>query len=105
MQNALGNPWRPSSGGLVSFVKCLQIERQGWGSEAVPVGGVMAIFSCPACGGHAFKLSLDLKQAHCEDCKLPLGSWQELRARIKQNLRPSRPTPHGAEESTEMTGL
>ncbi len=50
----------------------------------------MAVFSCPACGGHAFKLSADLKQARCEDCRRPLGSWQELRGKLKANIRPPR---------------
>ena len=66
------------------------------------MGAYMSIFSCSACGGYAFKLSLDLKQAHCEDCKTSLGSWQELRAKIKQNLRPTRPTLRVHTESTEM---
>ena len=47
----------------------------------------MAIFSCLACGSHAFRLSADLKQAECEQCKTPLGSWQMLRTKIHQNLR------------------
>ena len=47
----------------------------------------MTIFSCSACGGHAFRLSADLKQAHCEDCNRFLGGWTELKAKIKQNLR------------------
>ena len=51
-----------------------------------PGVGVMAVFLCPACGGHAFRLSADLEQAHCENCRLPLGSWQELRVRIKRKL-------------------
>ena len=51
----------------------------------------MTIFSCSACGGHAFKLSPDLKQAHCEDCKRSLGSWEELRAKIEQSLRGAQP--------------
>ena len=46
----------------------------------------MAMFTCAACGGHAFKLSADLTQTHCGDCRLPLGSWQSLRAEIKQKL-------------------
>ena len=56
--------------------------------EAAPTGWMMTAFSCSACGGHAFKLSVDLKQAHCADCEKALGSWQTLRAAIKQNLRP-----------------
>ncbi len=48
----------------------------------------MTIFSCSACGSHAFRLSADLKQAECEQCKTPLGSWQVLRTKIQQNLRP-----------------
>ncbi len=43
----------------------------------------MAVFSCPECGGRAFKLSTDLKQAYCDKCKLSLGSWQELKSRLK----------------------
>jgi RNase P subunit RPR2 len=66
------------------------------------MGVLMSIFSCSACGGHAFKLSADLKQAHCEDCKTYLGSWQTLRAKLKQNLRPTRPTLRVYTESTEM---
>ncbi len=60
--------------------------------EAASVGVFMSIFSCSACGGHAFTLSADLKQAHCEDCKTYLGSWQTLRAKLKQNLHSSQPT-------------
>ncbi len=62
----------------------------------------MAVFSCPACGGHSFKLSADFQEAYCEDCKLPLRSWLELKARIKQNWPRSRPLPRGDVESTEM---
>jgi hypothetical protein len=65
----------------------------------------MSAFSCSACGGHSFNLSADLKQAHCGDCKSSLGSWQALRAKIKQNLRPlPRPLP-GQAERTEMLRL
>ncbi len=63
---------------------------------------IMSVFTCTACGSHAFRLSADLKQAHCEDCKSYLGDWQTLRAKIKQNLRPSRPTLRVYTESTEM---
>ncbi len=62
----------------------------------------MTIFSCSACGSHAFRLSADLKQAHCEDCKVYLGDWQTLRAKIKQNLRPTHPVLRVHVESTEM---
>jgi RNase P subunit RPR2 len=47
----------------------------------------MAIFSCSACGSHAFRLSPDLKQAECDQCRTPLGSWLTLRAKIQHNLR------------------
>ncbi len=63
---------------------------------------IMSVFTCAACGSNAFRLSADLKQAHCEDCKSYLGDWQTLRAKIKQNLRPSRPTLRVHTESTEM---
>ncbi len=63
----------------------------------------MTIFSCTACGSHAFRLSADLKQAHCEDCKLSLGSWEELRAKIRQNLRPLSSTLRMRVGSTETT--
>jgi hypothetical protein len=49
----------------------------------------MSIFSCSACGGHSFKLSAGLKQAHCEDCKMYLGSWHALRTKIKKNIQSS----------------
>lgn len=58
----------------------------------------MTIFSCSACGGHAFRLSADLKKAHCGDCKRTLGSWEELRAKIDQKLHASQPrAPTSAE--------
>ncbi len=60
--------------------------------EAASVGVVMSIFSCSACGGHAFNLTADLKRAHCLDCKTDLGNWQTLRAKLKQNLHSSQPT-------------
>ena len=63
----------------------------------------MAIFSCPACGSHAFRLTADLKQAQCERCKTSLGSWQELRTRIQQHLRPSQPHQFAAVECSGMT--
>ena len=43
-----------------------------------------------------------MKQAHCEDCKAYLGDWQTLRAKIKQNLRPTHPVLRVHVESTEM---
>ena len=63
----------------------------------------MAIFSCPACGSHAFQLTADLKQAQCERCKASLGSWQELRSRIQQNLRPSQAHQFALAECTGTT--
>ncbi len=56
------------------------------------MGVVMSIFSCSACGGHAFNLTADLKHAHCLDCKADLGNWQTLRAKLQQNLHSSQPT-------------
>ena len=53
----------------------------------------MTVFSCPTCGSHTFMLSADLKQTACEDCKVPLGSWRLMRARLKQNLRLSQAGP------------
>ncbi len=56
-----------------------------------PLLGVdtVTIFSCTTCGSHAFRLSAGMKQAYCEDCNSSLGSWQTLRAKIKQNLHAS----------------
>ncbi len=53
----------------------------------------MGVFSCPACGGRAFQLSADLKQAHCGDCGHPLGSWLEVRAKISPHTLRPQPDP------------
>ncbi len=63
----------------------------------------MTIFSCPVCGSHGFRLSADLKQAQCERCKTPLGSWQALRTKLQQKLRPLQPHELALVECTGQT--
>ncbi len=63
----------------------------------------MSMFSCPACSGHAFQLSSDLKQARCKRCEASLGSWQALRVRIQRNLRPLQARQLALVECNEMT--
>jgi hypothetical protein len=92
LMNFPGTPWRPSSSSLASFSEAPPDRASGVGLGDRFCGVLtMTAFSCAACGSHAFRLSADLRQAHCEQCKLPLGSWQALRAKIKQNLRPLQP--------------
>ncbi len=78
---------------------------RGGARRLLPRVGVMAVFSCPACGGHSFKLSADFQEAYFEDCKLPLGSWRELKARIKQNWPRSRPPARGRRKHRDDPAL
>ncbi len=57
----------------------------------------MIIFSCPACGSRAFKLSEDLSEAHCTTCATSLGSWQALRRDISKTLATLRQSTSSAQ--------
>lgn len=66
------------------------------------VGDFMIIFSCPACGSRAFKLSEDLSEAHCTTCATSLGSWQALRRDISKTLATLRQHPSRAQRGVSI---
>ncbi len=72
------------------------------GCLAGPVGELMIIFSCPACGSRAFTLSEDLSEVHCDECAKPLGSWQALRRTISKALVSLGQSPSSAQHGSTL---
>ena len=59
----------------------------------------MTVFSCSVCGSHAFKLSANFTGAHCDQCKMHLGTWQALRIKIVKSLSSPSQEPPAAHEA------